>query len=339
MLKRSRLVVLLSLVVFTSGWVRLPVPASWLIKEVELDGLRVKVTADTAKFSWALGRVEVDGVRLRLDGQEVLLAPKAKVHLGLLPFTAEFGKPWLVELQGPQIELDEELLRRLPTPEDSGAQEVPELAFSVTGGRLAWRTVGDAVLAWEVEQLRGKLSHLRSDVQLAGRMLEPVQSAVRAKASAERDAWWFQLEGENSRAEDAWRPQDIEVLRGIEVRPGQYSFRLAAHQTPGQPLQSELQLSLQNASAEIAEPPLHLPQIQLQASVTPEQAKFVIRDDGPGFDPAQMANVATPEQLVQISGRGRVLMWSIMDEVRYNAAGNELTLIKRAPEMVQHHED
>lgn len=266
MLKRSRLVVLLSLVVFTSGWMRLPVPSSWLVREVELDGLKLKVTADTAKFSWALGRVEVNDVRLRLDGQQVLLAPQAKVHLGLLPFTAEFGKPWLVELQGPQIELDEELLRRIPTPEESGTQEVPELTFSVTGGRLVWRTVGDSVLAWEVEQLRGKLSHLRSDVQLSGRMLEPVQSAVRAKASAELDTWWFQLEGENSRAEDAWRPQDIEVLRGIEVRPGQYSFRLAAHQSPGQPLQSELQLSLQNASAEITEPPLHLSQIQLHAS-------------------------------------------------------------------------
>ncbi|MCH2100978.1 MAG: hypothetical protein MK209_03550 [Planctomycetes bacterium] len=266
MLKRSRLVVLLSLLVFTSGWIRLPMPSSWLVEEVELQGLKLKLTADSAKFSWALGRVELNDVRLRLNGQEVLLAPQTKMHLGQMPFTPGFGKPWLVELQGPQIELDEELLRRLPTLEDRGAQELPELAFLVTGGRLVWRTAGNSVLAWKVERLHGKLSQMRSDVHLEGRMLEPVQSAVRAKASAELDNWWFQLEGENSRAEDAWRPQDIEALRGIEVRPGQYSFRLAAHQAPGQALQSELQLSLQNASAEITEPPLHLSQIQLHAS-------------------------------------------------------------------------
>lgn len=73
--------------------------------------------------------------------------------------------------------------------------------------------------------------------------------------------------------------------------------------------------------------------IHLKAKILPDSVTFVIQDEGPGFDPAQMAHVSTPEQLVQISGRGGVLMWSIMDEVRYNDVGNVVTLIKRVPEL------
>ncbi len=69
--------------------------------------------------------------------------------------------------------------------------------------------------------------------------------------------------------------------------------------------------------------------IFVRAKVTRVEAVFVVRDEGPGFDAARHADAALPDG-EGASGRGIVLMRSVMDEVRYNAAGNEVTLVKRA---------
>jgi CheY-like chemotaxis protein len=68
--------------------------------------------------------------------------------------------------------------------------------------------------------------------------------------------------------------------------------------------------------------------IHVHAKVNRQEAVFVIRDQGPGFD-------ATPHLTGGLAdgdggaGRGIVLMRAVMDEVIYNAAGNEVTMIKR----------
>ena len=165
MLKRSRLILLLCLAVFTSGWVRIPVPRALLSKELSLEGgVELQIEAQTARFSWARGQVEATELQLMLDGETVVVAPTARLHVGLLPFASSFLKPRLLELQGPQIELDEELLRRLPDTDESQPSELPELAFAVEGGRLIWNTAHGQTLAWEVQALRGRLSRARSDV-------------------------------------------------------------------------------------------------------------------------------------------------------------------------------
>ena len=58
-------------------------------------------------------------------------------------------------------------------------------------------------------------------------------------------------------------------------------------------------------------------------------AKFVIRDEGPGFDVSTLPDPTAPEFLERPSGRGILLMRTFMDEVRYNDRGNEVTLVKR----------
>lgn len=70
---------------------------------------------------------------------------------------------------------------------------------------------------------------------------------------------------------------------------------------------------------------------KVQVSVTIEltQARFVIRDEGPGFKPASIALAGMPGSLDPQSGRGLVLMRAFMDEVTFNDRGNEVTLIKR----------
>ncbi|MBX7165354.1 MAG: response regulator [Pirellulales bacterium] len=69
--------------------------------------------------------------------------------------------------------------------------------------------------------------------------------------------------------------------------------------------------------------------LHVRAVITPDSAQFVIRDEGPGFDPATLPDANDPANLECISGRGLMLMRTFMDEVRYNTTGNEVTLVKR----------
>ena len=58
-------------------------------------------------------------------------------------------------------------------------------------------------------------------------------------------------------------------------------------------------------------------------------AVFVIRDEGPGFDVATLPDPTDPENFSKPSGRGLLLIRTFMDEAAHNAAGNEITLIRR----------
>ncbi len=60
-----------------------------------------------------------------------------------------------------------------------------------------------------------------------------------------------------------------------------------------------------------------------------EDATFVIRDQGPGFDAASLRDPTDPENLERAGGRGLLLINAFMDEVSHNDAGNEITMIKR----------
>jgi CheY-like chemotaxis protein/anti-sigma regulatory factor (Ser/Thr protein kinase) len=73
--------------------------------------------------------------------------------------------------------------------------------------------------------------------------------------------------------------------------------------------------------------------VYVTARVTPAEAVFVLRDEGPGFDPTRLPDPCDPDNLGQVSGRGLLLVRTFMTEVRHNARGNEITLIwRRAPE-------
>ncbi len=70
--------------------------------------------------------------------------------------------------------------------------------------------------------------------------------------------------------------------------------------------------------------------IHLEMRVDRDRAEFVIRDEGPGFDHAALEMAGALSNQDETSSRGLWLIRTIMDEVRFNDAGNELTLIKRA---------
>jgi CheY-like chemotaxis protein len=75
--------------------------------------------------------------------------------------------------------------------------------------------------------------------------------------------------------------------------------------------------------------------IRVTAKVSRDEAVFVIRDEGCGFDVSKLPTTVDLSEAGPAAGRGVILMRTIMDEVIYNDLGNEVTLIKRrAPEVL-----
>ena len=62
--------------------------------------------------------------------------------------------------------------------------------------------------------------------------------------------------------------------------------------------------------------------------MTDDECRFVIRDEGPGFDPNSLPDATDPARPAPC-GRGLLLMRTFMDEVHFNEKGNEVTLVKR----------
>jgi len=69
--------------------------------------------------------------------------------------------------------------------------------------------------------------------------------------------------------------------------------------------------------------------VHVHVAVTREKAAFVIRDEGPGFDPTKIPDPRDPANLANLSGRGLLLIHAFMDEVQHNTTGNEITMVKR----------
>ena len=72
--------------------------------------------------------------------------------------------------------------------------------------------------------------------------------------------------------------------------------------------------------------------VYIEAKISPAEAVFVVRDEGPGFDPSKIPDPLDPENVIKLFGRGCFLMQVYMDQVTYNDTGNEVTLVKRRVE-------
>lgn len=78
----------------------------------------------------------------------------------------------------------------------------------------------------------------------------------------------------------------------------------------------------------LEEPPFCDRQVHVKTFVSRDQARYTIRDEGPGFDHAALPDPTDPENLFKASGRGVLLMRAFMDDVTFNDQGNEVTLVK-----------
>jgi len=65
------------------------------------------------------------------------------------------------------------------------------------------------------------------------------------------------------------------------------------------------------------------------ARYAPGEVTYTITDEGPGFDPSTLPDATDVENLEKASGRGLMLIRMFMDEVTFNAKGNEISMTKR----------
>lgn len=76
--------------------------------------------------------------------------------------------------------------------------------------------------------------------------------------------------------------------------------------------------------------------ITVRVRIDMERLKVSIRDEGEGFDSSQRAsNFFDSEELFKSSGRGLLLITSLMDEVSFNDSGNEIVMSKLRANVAQ----
>jgi len=76
----------------------------------------------------------------------------------------------------------------------------------------------------------------------------------------------------------------------------------------------------------------HNPTHTVQLSVACDEQRgmiIVVRDPGPGFDPAQVPSPVTGDQLFSHHGRGIFLISQLMDHVEFGHGGREIRMRKR----------
>ena len=69
--------------------------------------------------------------------------------------------------------------------------------------------------------------------------------------------------------------------------------------------------------------------VHVHAHESPTEARYVIRDEGVGFNPNDVPDPLHPDNMERASGRGLLLIRTFMDEITHNAKGNEITMVKR----------
>ncbi|QDU97848.1 ATP-binding protein [Lignipirellula cremea] len=69
--------------------------------------------------------------------------------------------------------------------------------------------------------------------------------------------------------------------------------------------------------------------LTVRVNIAPDRVLVEIQDQGPGFDVSSLPNPTEDDFLERAHGRGVMLMRAFMDEVNFNACGNQVTLIKR----------
>lgn len=68
--------------------------------------------------------------------------------------------------------------------------------------------------------------------------------------------------------------------------------------------------------------------VSVQAEFSDQHVCIQVSDDGPGFDPTQIADPTTSENVQRIGGRGLFLIKTFMNKVSHNRNGNQITMTK-----------
>jgi len=109
----------------------------------------------------------------------------------------------------------------------------------------------------------------------------------------------------------------MEVVRGTQCAPGK---------------ESDIELALTEALANaVVHGAKEDPTKTIECIVACDEARgmlIVVRDPGPGFDPAAIPDCCHGENLYASHGRGIFLINQLMDEVAFHNGGTEIHMIK-----------
>ena len=119
-------------------------------------------------------------------------------------------------------------------------------------------------------------------------------------------------------------------LRQIEHAVEYVMQRCAACQTHGRRLRLNFRVSLTEALSNAmlygnSRDPSK--RVLVEIAFLDDCIQARVTDQGAGFDPAAVPDPTTPENLMKPCGRGLFLMRKLLDDVTFNAEGNQVTLV------------
>jgi CheY-like chemotaxis protein len=82
------------------------------------------------------------------------------------------------------------------------------------------------------------------------------------------------------------------------------------------------------AAERLSQEPYCKRRIRVQIQLDRDAARFVVADDGPGFDTTIFDRPPQAEDMNRIGGRGLLLIRTFMDQTTFNKAGNQITMVK-----------
>ncbi len=129
-------------------------------------------------------------------------------------------------------------------------------------------------------------------------------------------------------------PSDLALMNGVL----QYLIERVARLGIIKPERSNLFIALDEAFVNAVKHGNHndpTKLVRITAELSAKEARFTIEDEGEGFNVQEIPDPRDPANLFKTSGRGVLLMYNIMDEVKYNERGNRLTMVKRPEDSLE----
>lgn len=123
-------------------------------------------------------------------------------------------------------------------------------------------------------------------------------------------------------------PSDISLMNGVL----QYLIERVARLGVIKPERSNLYVALDEAFVNAVKHGNHYDPsklVRITAELSARECRFTVEDEGEGFQVQEIPDPCDPDNLFKSSGRGVLLIYNIMDEVKYNERGNQLTMVKR----------
>ena len=130
-------------------------------------------------------------------------------------------------------------------------------------------------------------------------------------------------------------PSDPRVIEGAV---GYLSDRLRAYQFNGSRLTLNFRVGMAEALANAiiygngSDPDKR---VRVEVELSHDAVSVQVQDEGAGFDPGRVPDPTLSENLELAGGRGIFLIRTLMDEVRYNDAGNCVRLVLRRDESLR----